>query len=546
MYSTEEAKANFKIVKDKHQLILDEKVAYYKFKASFSIPSCPDEEIEHAFNGAKMNYLMLHAAIPGVGSGVIGGFPELPWFSAGDFAFGALPMLAVGQFEAVRDTLLLFEKFSTRFCQGEDIPQEITALGAHFMKENLTRLPLLVSALRAYMDWTGDMETVRTLYPLATRLGRIVNQEVRGVALVPEGKGLIDKPLFNKKMLDVSAYIAEGLKDLTAIAMAIGERPNNVQYFERKYQEIAWATRGFWSEEDGLFADIVATEEFLQEAREETAKKSYLLKPDQVREKIRIRTLDPAIFTDESGAIAQGNEGYSKGVFKHWTTVVPLEVGLASPQQADAAFKRLLSSEFLGKYGMTMQAEMDRRGVALASSLLASSLARYGRVDKALEVISSVCATLPMAMPGAVSEYLPNAGNFLHLAAPYALIRVFVHYIMGIRPSVPSHSIEFIPDLPEGWDSVALRNVRIMKMLYDFRVSLSRSHGQISIQAGEFGFTAVMGIPVPKDAEIKSVQFRGMALRVWDYQDVMANEKRYIVLSLPLVQGDNSFRVEWQ
>jgi glycogen debranching enzyme len=121
-------------------------------------------------------------------------------------------------------------------------------------------------------------------------------------------------------------------------------------------------------------------------------------------------------------------------LLRHWVVMCPMEVGLATPDQAAQSFDRLLSPEFCNEWGMYLHPE--RQDVmSINTGLLALSLVRYGRIDDALRLVNQMAGALNVRMPGAISEALPGEWCFLQLWSALGMISPLVEGILGHRPA---------------------------------------------------------------------------------------------------------------
>ena len=81
-------------------------------------------------------------------------------------------------------------------------------------------------------------------------------------------------------------------------------------------------------------------------------------------------------------------------------------------------------------------------------------------------------------VPYAVEAY--PEGNQRHLSAESALYcRVVTEGLFGIRPE-GLHSFSFMPQLPENWDSMALKNIKAFNN--DFNIEVKRAKDKLSVK----------------------------------------------------------------
>jgi hypothetical protein len=156
-------------------------------------------------------------------------------------------------------------------------------------------------------------------------------------------------------------------------------------------------------------------------------------------------------------------------LLRHWVVMCPVEVGLATPAQADRVLDRLGSPEFGNEWGMYLHPE--RHDVmSINTGLLALANARYGRVDQAHEIVSKLVRAFSHRTPGAVAEALPGEWCFLQLWSNLGLVSPVVERFLGIEPRAADRVITIKPNLPAGWDWAEVRQLRVGDARFDIRV----------------------------------------------------------------------------
>ena len=161
------ATAIFEQLRLAHAELFARKQDFYQHLIDTSHVITPDATLNKALVWTKINAQWLARTVPAFGTGAGAGFPEYPWWFGIDTAYAVLPMLQAGQFELVKETLLLLHRESLRRNPTEPgrVVHEMSTNGIVFNEGNAVEVPTFVRAVHQYWQWTGDDTTLRKLYP---------------------------------------------------------------------------------------------------------------------------------------------------------------------------------------------------------------------------------------------------------------------------------------------------------------------------------------------------------------------------------------------
>jgi hypothetical protein len=166
-----------------------------------------------------------------------------------------------------------------------------------------------------------------------------------------------------------------------------------------------------------------------------------------------------------------GTNGYV--VHHNWVVNTPMEMGIADPEKAAKALAtgRKYSNRF-GMYvtGMDRDESSDASSkwkafsyvgavMTLPTGVQAISEARYGNPDQALGYLKNLHNSFSYALPGSMYEVSPDYGMIVQAWNIYAVAVPIVNHFFGIKPEAQKKRITIQPDMPHGWDNVAIRNV---------------------------------------------------------------------------------------
>ncbi len=128
-----------------------------------------------------------------------------------------------------------------------------------------------------------------------------------------------------------------------------------------------------------------------------------------------------------------------------------------------------------------------------------------------------IAATLPYAMPGAMSEVSPDGGCFIQAWSSVGIIWPVVHYFLGFRPDAASRSVRFVPHLPASWKHVRLSNVRVGSTSMHLQVEETGAETRLILETGDPLYQVTLGITYPDSREPRCVSLNGDAIQYHRY-----------------------------
>ncbi|MEZ4734740.1 MAG: hypothetical protein R3E79_47215 [Caldilineaceae bacterium] len=462
------------------------KVNRYSRLAQQARLQSPDTHLNQAFHWSKLSCQMLARQTPAYGPAVSAGLPSYPWWFGVDTEYAVLPMLQAGLFDLVKSTLRLLKQVSK--AHNRDEPGRDPRTDDHrrgLQLGNLVETPLFTRAVYQTWCWTGDRVFLAEMYSfckagvLDYTLGRCDSDG----DLCPSGRSIIETLEMHAGFacIDLACYTWEALLFLAEMARIVGDSAT-VDLVLPKADELAdRIRREWWLGTEGLFADVRATVQEVDAALQRIdalesdpgwqwmapqAAQAHRLFDGQLQQ----RALEPPIVT-------------LPWLLRHWVILCPMEVGVATPEQAGQAFARLLSNEFCNEWGMYLHPE--RHDVmSINTGLLALALARYGQVEEALKLIGPMAATLSQRTPGAISEALPDQWCFLQLWSALGIISPIVEGVLGITPHAGERTLQVIPHLPADWPTVTLEQLQVGEHWFTIQVTRSAVAQAAGTQAG--------------------------------------------------------------
>jgi hypothetical protein len=336
--------------------------------------------------------------------------PGLKFSPSGSAMMGLTAGRACWQADSANHSSIMCASGSTSRLAGR-VPHQISPSAQTAFAGNAQETALWVMSVWDAFRWTGDRAFLQELYPGAVQglldytLGTI-DPDGDGY---PSGPGMVEVEGMGEEKLDSAAYAWAALKALAEMAAVLEDQP----VWERA---LAWVDKieanfeaDWWDEPSGTYAM----------------------------------------------SLLQDNQRYP---VPHWAVVVPLEVGLASPEHAAATFATLRAS-YLNAWGLKHTAGEDERVWTLPTATLSRAAYRYGERGLGFEMLHHVAETLRYGSTGMFHELIPEGACFIQLWSAATLIRGVVEDLLGIEVRADRGEIRAAPRLPADWQSARLENL---------------------------------------------------------------------------------------
>lgn len=478
--SKEDCLITYNKVKKDFNSMLEKKRERIKNLININKIDIPDSEYKSVFDWVKINYDMLVREVPEIGKGIGAGVPEYPWWFEIDSTYAIYGALAVGQFEICKDTLRLIKQVSEKANNSNGrVIHEVSTNGVVNNNGNTQETAHFVKCVYDIFEWTGDVDFLKEMYTFCRKgvLQWILGTMDPDQDLLPSGYGIIEIEHLNLEMIDSAVYTCEALHALQKMAHIL----NDLQTFntaktlgEKLFTQI---NNRFWLEEEGLYADMIATsyqmqdrlDKFIEYFKMKKCSLEKLQEVDELKNKIDINDL----------------EKEKNWLLKNWIILTPIESGIAPYNNALRQLQRMETKEFTNDYGIVLMGskktnerfpankemcnyEMENMVMSISTGVMAVAEAQYGRIDKAYEYMRKIASSIDMAMPGAISEMSPDYGCFVQAWSGYGIAWPLIRYIFGIKPEAHKKTIYINPQLPQGWKEFSIKNFRVGNELFEF------------------------------------------------------------------------------
>jgi glycogen debranching enzyme len=484
----------------------------------------PEKKLVEAIDWAKLNKADLVVKIPGAGvrdvregkalpepaatlelAGISDGLPDYSSLYGTGSGWVMTPLIACGMWEAAKDHLRSLRNVS-RIVNGRSgkLVHEISPDGSVYFGNleahgNSDETGLFASAVDIVWRWSGDTSFMEEMYDfIVDGLHWVTGQSDWNHNGWPRGSGVAERPGMGAEQLQVTVATWIGLRALSRMAEAKGDRDTLKWTNEklRKFDESFEAD--WWIEDEGLYADS------------------------------RCNPGDEAPAKHEPGWTNVCQIPGQRLLQKLWIGITPVEVELSCPEHAHRVLDRFEGPEFTGPTGIYLvgrEGGPDRRGQlkswTVTSSSMAVAEARFGRLgeQQLLFYMRAIADCLDLEMPGAVPELAPSEeydvyGNlmeremFVQAWATHGLSWTAVSTLLGVEPDVPKKRLEIIPQIPPSWPHVGVTSLRVG----DSTISvMARREGDELLTEVETppGWELKLGHMLPLDAKARGVSLDG-------------------------------------
>ncbi|MBQ8236660.1 MAG: hypothetical protein IJZ39_00705 [Oscillospiraceae bacterium] len=457
--SAEEALEQLTLLKENRDYEA-EKTAKYDQVIARSRLQIPDKRFQEIFDWLKVHTNWLILDQDHEGRGLMAGIPEYPWWFGCDSCYALQGVLAMGDFELCRDTLKLLCDYSAKHNGNGRIVHEILPNGYCPNPGNTQETAHFISTVWKYYELTGDWSLVQETFPYLEKSIAWLQAQDADNDLFPSGYGIIEIAGLNMEMIDTAAYTCEAYGCYAKMLKKIGRTAESEKNFALYERVRAAINENLWDDRAGLYCDAYASYNTVSQKLNVLEKLIANCESEEIRS--YIRTL-----LEERRDDGCTEKGWLLN--RNWVINTPMETGIAPPEKANRALARMRQNDFIGRYGMYLDALTQRSVMTINTGVMAVAQAMYGHSDEALRLIEKTFDTYSMATPGSISEMSPDYGCFVQAWTAYGTMETVVRHFFGIRPSASEGKIVISPQMPESWGSGCISNVRVLDGTIDVR-----------------------------------------------------------------------------
>ena len=491
-HSSEMALATYRKILDQWPQALSEKKKRYTELAAQSELTIADKQLEQTFEWLKYNCDWLIRSVPEIGTGIMAGIPDYPWWFGVDSEYALKGYMAVGQTDAVYETVDLLDSVSSIVNGNGRILHEMSTNGVVFNKGNINETPQFASLIWDIYRWNGDKAFLRRYFPnIKKGLKWLMDENDSNHNLFPDGFGMMEIHGMDSEMIDVASYTQRAFADAAKMAGVLKDSALANRYGLLADSLKILINRDFWSQEYASYADFLGTDaQALRLISDAIVRADTLEKPWAVKE---LKKTAERIRKNPSG-------GLSPYVLHHnWVVNTPMEMQIADSVKALQALST--AEKFVSPFGMFVTG-IDRDETAgaeegsfqgskvfsytgavmtLPTGVQAVAENNYGRPDQALAYLKRMSHSFSYALPGSMYEVSPDYGMMTQAWNIYGFAVPIVEQFFGIRPQAYTKTVVIQPQMPTTWKQASLKNVKIADNLLSIVVETKQDKTSIRL-----------------------------------------------------------------
>ena len=497
-------RSTYQVLKTTGRDKLAQKIDRYKKINRTSHLTIPDKKLERMYEWIKYNSDWLVRNVPEQGIGISAGLPDYPWWFGADATYTLQGVLATGDHETAKNTIILLHKISQRTNRNGRIIHEVSTNGAVYNPGNVNETAQFISLLRTYFAWTGDQELIRQLFPDVKKGIKwlLAEQDPDGNGY-PNGNGMMEIPGLDTEMIDVAVYTQQALAAASELASALGEHKTAADYQKLANNLKLRINKEWWNEADRSFGDFRGT---VAEA-----------KPILRGALIRADTLGKPWAVAELKQTERHFQKYKSGqqiphvIYRNWVVNTPLETGVADFDKGQAALQT--AKKYENPYGVYVTG-IDRTEepdsvvlksrkktfsytgavMTLPTGVQAIAAANYGKPEDVLRYLTMLQRSFSYALPGSMYEVSPDFGMVTQAWNIYAVAVPIVNHFFGIQPKAFEKTIYIASHLPLAWKNASLENVRVGNNSLSLAISQKDDHKEYRIRQTKPGWALMVEV----------------------------------------------------
>jgi len=526
---SETAIATYRRLAASYPQLLQESAEYYQgyLKNTVNL-ELPDNQLQEAYDWARVSVIQGLAANPDLGTGLIAGYrtsgesqrPGFAWFFGRDALWTSLALDASGDFETTRMALAFLSKF-----QREDgkIPHEISQSAGRvawfkdfpYAYASADATPLYIITMDDYLRQSGDTAFVKASWSSIRKAYEFL-QSTRNGQGFPLNRGIGHGWVEGGPLLPVntelyqSALGAEATHAFAALARAAGQKDVSSEELDKSFgQQRAKLNDTFWLPEQNRFAYALdlndhAVDELSVLA---TVPMWFGVLDENKANKTITQLAGFEHQTDWGMRIISSSSAKFSGQGYHFGSVWPLFTGWAS----------------VGEYRY-------HRAQPAYSNLRANALLAFdGSLGHVTEVLSG-------------SEYQPlSTSSPQQIWSAAMVVSPILRGLFGIERDAQNHTLVFAPHPPADWSTFAIRNVSLVDAQVDLRYQKTESEITLNVdQKDATNFILDFEPALSLRARVLGVELNGKPAEF----HVAANETdQHVLLHLPLSARANIIRI---
>ncbi len=488
---------------------LSQKKERYQKLADRSKLTVPDKDLQQAFEWLKYNCDWLVRSVPEIGTGIMAGIPDYPWWFGVDSEYALKGYMAIGQTDAVYSTIKLLDSVSKALNGNGKIIHEMSNNGAVFNKGNINETPQFASLIWEVYQWNGDKKFLNTYFPTIQKgLEWLMAENDANKNGFPDGFGMMEIHGLDSEMIDVASYTQRAFADASQIAAELDDKKLAEKYQKTAEELRTKINKEFWSEEFNSYADFIGTDaQALRLIEDAMVRADTLNKPWAVAE----------LEQTKRNITANPSKEPRPFVLHHnWVVNTPMEMKIADSVKAIKALDT--AESFVNPFGVFVTG-IDRDASAgsdngsfkgskvfsytgavmtLPTGVQTIAENNYGRPDKALDYLKRMTRTFSYALPGSIYEVSPDYGMMTQAWNIYSYAIPIVQQFFGIRPQASEKTVVLKPQMPSEWNEASLENVVVGDNVVSVYYEKTAQHMNLRVEQTDPSWTIEIILPINK------------------------------------------------
>jgi len=479
-------RATYAQLKSESADLLAAKITRYKEIDNTSTLTIADKNLEQMYTWLKYNTDWLVRNVPEQGRGVSAGLPDYPWWFGGDMVYTLQGLLATGDHELAKTSIQLLNAISQKTNGNGRIIHEVSTNGAVFNPGNVNETAQYITLLKVYLDWTGDTELIKHLFPEVKKgITWLLDEMDPDGNGYPNGSGMMEIPGLDTEMVDVAVYTQQALASAATLASIAGDSVLAEQYQKSAAELKVKINNEWWNEQDQSFGDFRGT---VAEAKPILA--AALIRADTLGKPWAVAELKE---TKKNLGRYSANQHVPFVVYHNWVVNTPMETGVADLEKGRVALQTAKKYENpFGVYvtGIDRTEEVDSvvlksrkktfsyigAVMTLPTGVQAIAAAKYGTPDESLGYLQKLRQSFSYALPGSMYEVSPDFGMVTQAWNIYGVAVPIIQHFFGIQPQAHDKTIYVSPTMPTSWKEAAIERVQVGDNSLSLKVTQKEDH----------------------------------------------------------------------
>jgi glycogen debranching enzyme len=500
--SMEMALFGFNDLKLNYKNLLEKKISHYREIDNQATIEIPDKKLQEAFNWGKINTEWLVSDLNGIGRFMGAGAIEYPWLFGCDNSYATQGLVCIGNPELAKSTLRLIKNVSEKVNGNGRIIHEMSSNGFVGNKGNTQETPHFAVAVWKVFEWTGDVDFLKDMYPYIKKgINWLLTDMDSNHDMFPDGYGIMEVRGLNAELIDVAVYTQQAL-DVASKMATIFNEPNLQSEYSKQAEILKDKINNqFWDESEGSYCDFYGTREQAIHVVNGAIEQLKLgnsdnknSEQDAEKQKFYVQLLEKY-----SKLPADTSKGWFTN--KNWVISTPVETAIAPGDKAIRLLNKV-RKENCGPYGPYLSAVEGKYMMTIATGVQSVAEASYGRTDESLWYVDKIAETFGMALPGSISEMMPDYGCPVQGWTIYGLANPLVSHIFGIQPDAYKKSVTILPHLPTNWENLSIKALPVGNNIISLSISKSKKSVEYVITGEKEGWSFVFPVREYKDHEI--------------------------------------------